>query len=364
MKINTERTTAMSFRNILKNLRRQNDMTQEELAEILGLTPQAVSRWENDAAIPDTATVRRLAYLFGVTTDYLLEVDNARMDDKAEEAIKSAREMEPEEAAQFLRDALKEFPLNQKLMSELAFYLYYRIYGSIPQEKKNDKYAKKILDEAIGLSEYLHHHGGSDVYSLLCMYRDAGYMEKGKELLDSLSDYGCVRQEMAIQLATGEEKIRLMQENAHILLSKLSWQIYMLSLESESLTPEQRTTMLECMFAASSILMPDDEAFFYNAQPTHIPWQLARRYSEIGNADEAIHWLEIMRDAAMKAESFEGEHRFRLRSPAFSGLELTRHGGVWGVEWMLDVMNDDYYNNVRSDPRFGKIEEELKSCIQ
>lgn len=106
----------MSFSNILKNLRRKCDMTQEELAEIMELTPQAVSRWENGAAVPDTATVCRLAYLFGVTTDYLLEVDSARMDDKVTEVIASADAASPDDAARMLRDALVDFPCNADLM--------------------------------------------------------------------------------------------------------------------------------------------------------------------------------------------------------------------------------------------------------
>ena len=50
-------------------------MTQEKLAEYLNISPQAVSRWENDAAMPDVSLLSVLANLFDVTTDYLLGVD-------------------------------------------------------------------------------------------------------------------------------------------------------------------------------------------------------------------------------------------------------------------------------------------------
>ncbi|MGN1346272.1 MAG: hypothetical protein ACI4V1_05770, partial [Eubacteriales bacterium] len=193
-----------------------------------------------------------------------------------------------------------------------------------------------------------------DVYTLLCMYRDAGQMEKGKRLLSTLGDYSTVRQEMAIELASGEEKVRLMQENAHILLSKLSWQVYMLSLE-DTIPEEKQVKMLEQMFAASRALMPDDEPYFFNAQPTHIPWQLAKHYSLRGQTDEAIRWLEIMEKAARPDDAFEGERKFRLHSPVVEGYELTRRGKSWGSAWMLDVMGDSYFDNIRSDPRFEEI---------
>ena len=343
----------MSFSTILKHLRRKNDMTQEDLAEALGLTPQAVSRWENGAAFPDSTVIRKLAYLFDVTTDYLLEVDPVRMQESIREILAKADAAEPEEAAELLRAALAEYPRNKDLMSALSFCLYYRMYNHMDDHA--DRKAKKILDEALALTEFLYENGHEDVYTLLGMYRDAGMTDKGKELLKKLPGYDNVRQEMAIQLAEGEEKVRLMQENAYTLLTKLNWQVYMLSLESETFTREQRIAMLEQMTEASRALMPDDRECFFNWQPTHIPWQLAKHYSLLGDADKAMYWLDVMRKSCTLRDD-----RFRLKSAAFAGLELTRSGG-WGTDWMLDVMGDDYFDNIRNDPRFTAMYDELKS---
>ena len=56
-------------------LRKQHDMTQEELADRLKVSRQAVSRWETKTAMPDAANILALSRLFGVTTDYLLHDD-------------------------------------------------------------------------------------------------------------------------------------------------------------------------------------------------------------------------------------------------------------------------------------------------
>lgn len=53
-------------------LRRQMDMTQETLAEALGVSPQAVSKWENDISCPDIMLLPQLAKMLGVTVDALL----------------------------------------------------------------------------------------------------------------------------------------------------------------------------------------------------------------------------------------------------------------------------------------------------
>ncbi len=52
--------------------RKQLGLTQEKMAEQLGVTAQAVSKWENDQTCPDITTLPKLADLFGITTDELL----------------------------------------------------------------------------------------------------------------------------------------------------------------------------------------------------------------------------------------------------------------------------------------------------
>ena len=54
------------------DLRKKNGWSQEELAEKLGVSRQAVSKWESAQAIPDLGRVLAMADLFSVTTDYLL----------------------------------------------------------------------------------------------------------------------------------------------------------------------------------------------------------------------------------------------------------------------------------------------------
>ena len=53
-------------------LRKERGMKQEELAQRLDVSGQAVSKWENDQTCPDIGLLPRLAEVFGVTTDYLL----------------------------------------------------------------------------------------------------------------------------------------------------------------------------------------------------------------------------------------------------------------------------------------------------
>ena len=53
-------------------LRHEKGLKQEELAERMGVSPQAVSKWENDLNCPDIALLPRLAKTLGVTVDHLL----------------------------------------------------------------------------------------------------------------------------------------------------------------------------------------------------------------------------------------------------------------------------------------------------
>ena len=63
----------MSMGARLAQARRGQNMTQEQLAEKLGVTRQAVSRWESDAAYPETDKIVRMAQILEVSCDYLLQ---------------------------------------------------------------------------------------------------------------------------------------------------------------------------------------------------------------------------------------------------------------------------------------------------
>lgn len=60
----------------IKSLRKEKDITQEEFAEIIGVSNQSVSRWENNICYPDMELLPVIAVFFEITVDVLLGVDN------------------------------------------------------------------------------------------------------------------------------------------------------------------------------------------------------------------------------------------------------------------------------------------------
>ena len=70
----------------LSKLRKENGYTQEQLAELLGVSRQAISKWESDSAFPETDKLIKLSDMYGCTVDYLLK-DGERAGDEATSAI-------------------------------------------------------------------------------------------------------------------------------------------------------------------------------------------------------------------------------------------------------------------------------------
>ena len=64
----------MEIGSVIRRLRQQKQMTQENLAELLNVSVQTVSRWENGINFPDLVILPEIAGIFHVTTDYLLGV--------------------------------------------------------------------------------------------------------------------------------------------------------------------------------------------------------------------------------------------------------------------------------------------------
>ena len=116
----------------IKEFRRQDGRTQEALANALGVTPQAVSRWEKGLCYPDMGMIPSLANVFGVSIDELFGYDNerSRKVDALTERIRgmirenNGADVSMDQCIALAREGLIEFPGNEKLTLALASALY------------------------------------------------------------------------------------------------------------------------------------------------------------------------------------------------------------------------------------------------
>ena len=70
----------MTFGERLKSLRNKRSLTQSQLGEKLNVTKASISGYENDTRSPDKDTLVKIVKIFGVTTDYLLGIDESQDD--------------------------------------------------------------------------------------------------------------------------------------------------------------------------------------------------------------------------------------------------------------------------------------------
>ena len=102
---------AMKEINIAKNitdLRKKKGITQEQLAEALNISPQAVSKWERNASQPDTQTLPLIADYFHVSIDYLFYGQNHTYDDIYKKVFDKVAK-HPQQSRESYEDALTVF---------------------------------------------------------------------------------------------------------------------------------------------------------------------------------------------------------------------------------------------------------------
>lgn len=87
----------MTLGDKLSKLRKERNLTQEQLADILGVSRQAISKWESDTAYPETDKLIRLSELFNCSLDYLLK-----------DAVETDKNVQTENAVVFLKKHFHE----------------------------------------------------------------------------------------------------------------------------------------------------------------------------------------------------------------------------------------------------------------
>ena len=187
----------------IRMFRKRDGKTQEDLADALGVTCQAVSRWESGGGYPDMELVPAIANYFGVSIDVLFGYHGDR-DRKVDEIIARIDAFEiksrgddlwVDECLSILREGLAEFPQNERLMITLADtlseagwrrhheWLYYDDEGFIRHDydrhRKNEYWA-----ESVKLCEFLADHASDRniaakaVTIIVLLYRNFGEYEK------------------------------------------------------------------------------------------------------------------------------------------------------------------------------------------
>lgn len=141
--------------NTIAKLRKSSEITQEQLAEQLGVSVSAVSQWENGKTMPDISAIPVLCHIFDVSSDQLLGIDHEK--DEAEikriraEAHKLMGRGHLVKAERMLLDAHKRYPNSYELMWSLM-YLYHGLSdpadGSAEEKKKEEKYLHKSIEYA------------------------------------------------------------------------------------------------------------------------------------------------------------------------------------------------------------------------
>lgn len=108
----------------IRRLRREKGMSQEVLEQILGVSFQAVSKWETGATLPDVAMIPALASYFGVSTDELFDFDRTGQEEKVMQLCRAAAEFrfsDPARSEAMLREGLRQYPGNEVILNNLLY---------------------------------------------------------------------------------------------------------------------------------------------------------------------------------------------------------------------------------------------------
>lgn len=216
----------------IRQYRHRDGRTQEALAEALGVTSQAVSRWESGGSYPDMNLLPSIANYFGVSIDELFGYNNDRRE-KIDSLISRIRELMPwftkrtddtsTECITLAREGLIEFPGNERLMLSLASALFQAGYVRHGEYHLIDNEGYSIYDvtlhrncaewkEAIPIYEKLLtslpsgdlHNQAVDELSQL--YLNMGEYDKALVLADSAPDIFGTKELLHLRSCDGKER--------------------------------------------------------------------------------------------------------------------------------------------------------------
>ena len=284
----------IKFGEKLKSLRKAHNITQDKLAVAIGVTSQAVSRWEQAVCYPDVEMFPAIANFFGVTIDELFLSDSSskRQQELSEKIYRTGANGYVDEAIQLAREALTEFPNNFEMIYELKNQLFYK--DPIANKDEILSLAERILD---GCADDTLRHG--TIQTMALTYFKSGDEVNAKKMIQKLPSMYCTETAMMPNITSGDERIhaKMMEifESCEILSTSISNFAAFTDLTERIRIYQKAIKVLE-------IVYDDGNYGFYNHRIAYRYVDMMECYLSLNDYDNA---LDCMEKAAEHSIAFE-----------------------------------------------------------
>ena len=365
---------------IIRRLRKERDLTQEELAELLNVSNQAVSKWERDESMPDISQVVPLANVFGVTTDVLFGMDGTDGSEEIEEfirktEIKICNPPEDEnhlsfkkECCQDVLEMLKLHPTSYKLLAYSLGHIVCLLNDSL-----YNTYDKKLSDTE---TEYWQNECIRQANVIFSHCTEAEYLNSAAHwiahLYESLKDFGKAEEyaqklpefsytdrgsELAyIYTHTGRQEEAILQrgENICCALNYLEKQLVMLGHVYGSQEKHEEAYACYRMYPElyRKLIIKNDDAPFSFLR-THE--YCAMECMNLNRPEEAMDWLEEL----IRYEEFTARNHnvvVKSKHPILGGCEFRYWAEHYDrTDTILPVLAWKIFDPIRETDRFRAI---------
>lgn len=353
----------------LKRLRRERDITQEQLAEIFGVSYQSVSRWENDNCYPDIELLPVIADFFNVTVDKLLGVDEKLNKERVDKYLTDYKVAisrgDVYECIRIAREGVREFPSNYVLLNKLmeALFISGDDDGGIPEWKENmEKYDKEITELGERIVKYC---TDQDVrleatIRLAFNHCENGRKNEGRKIYETLPSWDHCR-EFNIYWALDKNEVK---QHAHDQIYAgyiiLSGGINKLTGVKE-LSNEDYLRLYEKQLELDKLVY-DGVAVNDGYGNTKDHCCIAEKYARLGNKDKAIEYLKKAVNFAAQYDTEDGGNyeSFLLGKKSWSKNDFeTDDPRPLKIRMRDKWLMEKDFSNIRDTDEFKEIVKEL-----
>lgn len=299
----------------IRLLRKKNDVTQDKLAEHLGVTPQAVSRWESGVCYPDMNYLPGIADYFSVTMDDLLCYSGAQKAAKVRAYLEEAEHLldrdRVTDALELLRNAMADVPSDFSLQLETAgvLSLYAGMLAESGAGERAQKAIRAALSEAVSLCHRILEDCTDDslrdeTKKTLCdIYaHQLNDVARAEQIADQLHGMSVSREIIRATMLTGDVAFTQAQTNLLLFADNIWWHLYNLAcvpdIAGDHYTIEEKIEILQKGVTLFDVIF-GDTPLFYADRLANSYRQLSMLYLSVGQDAEAMDCFERMADYAI-----------------------------------------------------------------